>query len=213
MIYIKQAVEGDIYPYEPDWLRNDLRALNVSLVTTHNTQAEADAFIETLAVYGVHPVTPTQKPSGDVVTEGQPIKVDGNYTQQWEARDYGPDDLALMKRDKKIELKSLFLEKSERPVIDTGMGFSVSAGYNDLIDFQVGAELGILGVRAYDNNTYPVTAEQMSGIITMIKQNGLLLKQAKWAKEDAIDAITPGEGETYGDAIDAVNSIDLNAGW
>lgn len=83
-------------------------------------------------------------------------------------------------------LSEMLREVSLRPAVDTGLGFSVDAGYQDLQSFTVGLELGVTSVRSTDNQSYVVTLEQLEQIVNTIKNNGLHLLQTKWALEDAI---------------------------
>lgn len=96
-----------------------------------------------------------------------------------------PNDDELRER-KLMSLSSYFSKVSARPIIDTGYGFSVQAGYSDLLDFQVGLELGLFTIRAADNSDYTVTKEQFEDVIRQIKQNGVRLKTTKWALQDEI---------------------------
>lgn len=95
--------------------------------------------------------------------------------------------LELAKIVKLSELKTYFAEISARPVINTGYGFSVQAGYSDLTDFEVGLDLGLLTIRSADNSNHTVTSEQFADIINQIKQNGVRLKSTKWAVEGEIN--------------------------
>lgn len=91
---------------------------------------------------------------------------------------------------KSNELSKYFSQISQRPIIDTGYGFSVQAGYSDLLDFQVGLDLGLLTIRAADNTNHTVTQEQFKDIVSQIKQNGVRLKSIKWALQDEIESAT-----------------------
>ncbi len=87
---------------------------------------------------------------------------------------------------KLMELSSYFSVISQRPIIDTGYGFSVQAGFNDLASFQVGVDLGLLEIRAADNTMHSVTKEQFENVLLQIKQNGARLMNIKWTIEDEI---------------------------
>ena len=98
-------------------------------------------------------------------------------------------ELASVKARMKAELKGVFEAKGLKPVVDTGLGFSVDGGRTNLQDFESGLAMGVLNVRASDNTMHEVTSEQMQGIITAIRANGLSLYQTKWTKEAQIDAL------------------------
>ena len=81
-------IENDgsyIYPYEVKSLKAD----------NPSTSFPTEVGLDTLADYGVLPVKRTDKPSGDVVTEGQPEQgEDGKWYQTWEVRDFTEAELA-----------------------------------------------------------------------------------------------------------------------
>jgi len=47
----------------------------------------------TLNALGFATVKPTERPAGDVVTEGQPEQVDGVWQQTWNAREFTPEEI------------------------------------------------------------------------------------------------------------------------
>lgn len=49
---------------------------------------------EALAAFGYARIHPTPRPSGDVVTPGQPEQRDGQWYQTWEVREFTPEDRA-----------------------------------------------------------------------------------------------------------------------
>lgn len=92
-------------------------------------------------------------------------------------------------RERKLNsLSSYFAKISERPIIDTGYGFSVQAGFSDLASFQVGLDLGLYRIRAADNKDYEVSKEQFEDVLLQIKQNGARLMNIKWALQDEIES-------------------------
>jgi hypothetical protein len=71
-----------------------------------------------LAQWGVYPVTPVQKPVGDVVTEIEPTVDNLVWSQAWSVRDYTAEEQA--KIDDKAARDSLNAEiKADRLEIDT----------------------------------------------------------------------------------------------
>jgi len=100
-----------------------------------------------------------------------------------------PKPLDDVKVRMKVELKAEFEKRGMKPIVDTGLGFSVDGGRANLQDFESGLALGVLMVRASDNTMHEVTIEQMQGILTAIQANGLSLYQTKWSKEAEIDAL------------------------
>jgi hypothetical protein len=88
------------------------------------------------------------------------------------------------------EVKASFARKAKRPIVDTGLGYSVNGGYDDLADFQIGREVALPMIRAEDNEFYDVDDAGYATILLAIKVNSLRLKQAKWSHLEAIDALT-----------------------
>ena len=77
-----------------------------------------------------------------------------------------------------------------RPEVDTGLGFKVDGGYQDLQNFQIGKELGVLVVKDVDGVMHDITIDQYDDILTAIKTTGLELFNQKWQKEAEVDAIS-----------------------
>ena len=98
-------------------------------------------------------------------------------------------ELDEVKTRMKAELKGVFEAKGLKPMVDTGLGFSVDGGRTNLQDFESGLVMGVLSVRGSDNLMHEVTLTQMQGIINAIRANGLSLYQTKWTKEAQIDAL------------------------
>lgn len=83
-----------------------------------------------------------------------------------------------------------FKTKIARPRVATGLGFDVDGSYQDLQNFQVGKEFGILEIKDADGNIHSISLEDYDTIITAIKAKGLELYKAKWVAEAEIDALT-----------------------
>lgn len=132
---------------------------------------------------------PTTSIHEKVVDNGN-VNVDGDWFIDWKVIDKSESELSAsldtMKVVKAGKLSEYFSEISKRPIIDTGYGFSVQAGYSDLLDFQVGLKRGLLTIRAADNSNHTVTQEQFEDIIDQIENNGIRLKSIKWALQDEI---------------------------
>lgn len=84
------------------------------------------------------------------------------------------------------EFKSI---TSQRPVVDTGLGFYVDGGKDDLTNFEVGKKYVLPEVKDYKGETHPITVEEYDNVIQAIEMNGLNLFQEKWAKEQDIKAL------------------------
>lgn len=140
-----------------------------------------------LLTMGYHRVAYLSKPDARYYTYTEATEViDGIYTTS-----YTPIEKPLdsVKATMKADVKSVFETKGLKPIVDTGLGFSVDGGRANLQDFESGLAIGVLSVRGSDNLMHEVTVEQMQGIINAIRANGLSLYQTKWTKEAQIDAL------------------------
>ena len=85
-MYIKENASGGIAQenYAPNNLRTEYP----------NTSFPLNIPESLLAGYDIYLVATTTQPSGNVVTETTPTKVDGVWTQQWTSRDYTSEETA-----------------------------------------------------------------------------------------------------------------------
>lgn len=134
------------------------------------------------------------------------VKHKGAIGFLWDGEKLAPPPLPLAdaKKNKLAALKSIYLIKSERPTVDTGLGFHVKGGYQDLADFQVGFELDLLTIRDAENDMVSVTKEEFAEVIHQIKLNGLSIKRRKWELEDLIESAATAE---------ELSAIDISARW
>lgn len=79
---------------------------------------------------------------------------------------------------------------SGRPAVDTGLGFSVDGGRDDLQNFEGGKVLGLTTIRDVDNATHTITVGDWDTIITAVRTHALQIYQAKWDYEAAVNAAT-----------------------
>lgn len=77
-----------------------------------------------------------------------------------------------------------------RPVIDTGLGFSVDGGYRDLINFESGKAAGFNVVKDADGIKHTIADEDWDSIINAIRSNGLEIYRLKWDYEEAVNSAT-----------------------
>lgn len=114
-----------------------------------------------------------------VVFDGEKVLVENKTVPK--SKEYGVEE-------KLKELRNLFEQVSKRPVVDTGLGFSVDGSQTDLKNFEVGRKHGLTQVKGSDNLIYDVQPEDLDTIIEAIELNGLALYGKKWAKEAEIQA-------------------------
>ena len=120
---------------------------------------------------------------------------------------YLADTIPRVTREKQAELKGIFDTNSLRPRVDVSLGFAVDGSYNDLANFEIGKDLGLLAVKDADGITRPIILSDYDIIILSIKTHGLLLLQNKWVHEDAILLLEAA-------AVEAdIVSYDVTVGW
>ena len=105
---------------------------------------------------------------------------------------------------KLAELKAHFLTVSERPRVATTLGWPVDGNYNDLANFQIGKDLGLLAVKDADGVTRSIVIDDYDVILLAIKVRGLSLLQVKWTHEASIAALNTAA---------TISAYDVTAGW
>lgn len=99
-----------------------------------------------------------------------------------------------IKLEQKAKLSGLFKEASERPEVDTGLGFSVDGSHTDLLNFEIAHKYAVLSgeenayIKASDNTMKLIAVTDYETIIQSIELNGIGLYQIKWAKEVEIES-------------------------
>ena len=119
------------------------------------------------------------------------------------------DRLAILKASKIEQIRTSFNSYSEKPRVQTELGFAVDGGYTNLQDFTYGKDLGFLYIRDADNQMHEVTLEQMDIIITSIKTNGIRVYQKKWILEQEVGAVNITSVTEYASAVQTLNSINI----
>lgn len=143
---------------------------------------------EELNSYGYFKLKYKTRPSSRYYTYTENVGLIGNLFTFDYIRDNKPlDDVKkLMLQD----LKETLVKVSEKPIVDTGLGFSVDGGRIDVKNFEIGKKYNLPMVKAADNNFYPVTQEDYDTIISAIELNGIMVYQRKWEIEQEIAGLT-----------------------
>lgn len=152
------------------------------LLPNHPTQAYSEELFNSVGVF-----TATE----DIIPDEKYYRYDEviDYATKHITRTPIPLDIAIVKERMKKSIKDTFQSKADKPIVDTGLGFSVDGGYRNLVDFQIGKEFAFPSVKDSDNNFQPVTASDYDTIINAIKTSGVTLYQTKWAKEAEVDTL------------------------
>ncbi len=106
-----------------------------------------------------------------------------------------------------IIIKSIFEDRKQTLIADTGLGYNVDATMNDLQLFEIGKELNLEYIKDADNVMHVATVEAYEAILHSIKVRGLMLMQTKWTHLDVIESMTTiDETKTY--VSDILRTID-----
>ena len=112
--------------------------------------------------------------------------IDDVYTISYTPVEKSVDDVQkLMLKD----ISDSFKAFGKRPVVDTGLGFNVDGGLDDLQRFEIGKELGVKVMVDKEGISHDVSADDYDTVILAIKTYGLTLYQTKWTREAEVKAI------------------------
>ena len=151
---------------------------------------------EELVQAGYLPIKYGSLPNRRYYTTTEVKEVIGNvYTITYEAVEKSVADVQkLMLKD----ISESFKAFGKRPVVDTGLGFNVDGGLDDLQRFEIGKELEVGVMMDKDGISHDVSADDYDAVILAIKTYGLKLYQTKWAREAEVKAFsTIAECMTY----------------
>ena len=109
-------------------------------------------------------------------------------------------------QEKLNSLKAAYSHAKTIASIDTGLGFKVNARSTDIENLKSGKAAGLLSIRDYDNQSQTITLEDYDTIISAIQNKIVSDLQAKWAKEDALNAIDL----TQYESLDEINNFEVD---
>lgn len=82
---------------------------------------------ETLNAYGFATVHPAEKPEGNIVEEGPPEFVDGQWQESWSVREFTADEMAAHSEARQLELQEGILAERARRLA-TGFDYDFGDG-------------------------------------------------------------------------------------
>jgi len=102
------------------------------------------------------------------------------------------DPLKTAKEVKLIKLKAYTKEQLniERPRVDTGLGFEVDGGKEDLLFFENGQKLKLTELRDADNQMQTINLEDWDTILDAIRTRAFNILKFKWETEELIKNAT-----------------------
>lgn len=148
----------------------------------------------------VHPQTP---PLGDVVTEGQPTLVDGQYVQTWEVRAYSPEEYSIKLDEMRtgLLLKIADLQTSS---LKKGSPYTFPDGLVEHVQLRDGDRANLAGLsqkaakavlvdpsmpfyfRTFENNLKALSAEEMVELTDASFGMYMLIMSKIWALNDLV---------------------------
>lgn len=111
------------------------------------------------------------------------------------------------------DLSEVYKEYKTRPRVDTGLGFDVDGGYDDIKNFEIGKKYALPEVKDADNNKHAVSIEDYDDILSAIELNGISLFNTKDTKEQEINALSTidecilYEATPYEEEVDVVDEM------
>jgi len=120
---------------------------------------------------------------------------DRRYYSYEESINYSTRNIDRLKVEKPLEsikariLKNIsksFKSVSKRPIVDTGLGFSIDCGIDDIKRLEIGKEMNTSIIVDSDGVPHISSPEMYSTILFKMKARGLELYQQKWSKEEEI---------------------------
>lgn len=152
--------------------------------------------------YGV--VMPMQRPEGDVVTEGQPNLVNGQWEQTWVVRPFNETEIAAQLEYAKIAANDNIMAVRNDD-FQLGMThtvgdktFNVQLRIEDRINllamYTIGKELVVAGsdqleaFRSYENETILLTPQQTVDMALAALAAVKSISQSTWTLKDQVDA-------------------------
>lgn len=121
---------------------------------------------------------------GQTATEDGYVFNNGTVSVNWKIN----SDLKAAKKIKKQAVKELFKAQSQRPKVDTTLGFYVDGSKDDLVNLENAQKLGLTFVKDVFGATHEIKVEDWDTILTKIREHGLKLFQEKWQLDTKIDA-------------------------
>lgn len=157
--------------------------------------------------YGYDIVYPTDRPTGDVVTEGVPELVNGYWMQRWDVRSYTEEEyaqeLASRKQNRRYEFEQFFKDQLYQGVSYNLNGTTFHVQLRDvdrtnLNSIILGAQAkkanGIVGTvipyRPRENTTIWLTPDQAIEMCLWSLQEGEEGYLNRWVFLDALDSAT-----------------------
>ncbi|NWO11875.1 DUF4376 domain-containing protein [Chromohalobacter salexigens] len=183
---------------------------------------------DTLAALGYARIHPTPRPSGDVVTQGQPEqREDGKWYQTWKVRDFTAEEQAERLDQAKTQQRRQ-IEDALAAAIAEGLPYTMPDGTDDVIQMRVEDRQNLLGLaveardlqavgetgavqelRALSNTRYPMTPGEMIAATDAALAHFKTLMARSWDRKDAIAAVVLEDYPSAQEAIAAVEAV----GW
>lgn len=191
-------VATGLYPVSLYMIIDKFKAMNMSFSMT---PPRVD--IENLG-YGI--VTPVERPEGDVVTEGSPKLVNGQWEQTWLTRDFNESELATQLEVAKLTANARIMtvrnDDFQLGMTHTvgGKTFNVQLRVEDRINllamYTIGKEMMAGGsdqlepFRSYENETIMLTPQQTVDMAMAALAAVKAISQSTWTLKDQVDTAT-----------------------
>lgn len=177
--------------------------------------------------HGYVELHPTPRPSGDVVTQGQPEQRDGQWYQTWEVRDFTQEEQAERFEQAKARQRDRINSARDATLAD-GLPYTMPDGTDDVIQMQADDRQNLMGLaidardlvaagetgavqefRAKSNTRYSLTPAQMIDLTNAALEHYKGVMAQSWDRKDAIEALELGDYPSLDDAVGAIKQISM----
>lgn len=194
-------VDGSMRFIDPSTMKWGIRLKDIKM-SFQNVIWGSDITESMIAVLGYFVVKPTVPPQADVVTEVEPVLVDGVWIQQWEGRPYTTEELVKQLNIVKLELSET-IDAIRNDVLAIGVPFNFGTTEAPDVEHvqvrdgdranQAGMAAQLLrqpdqqqAFRTYQDNIKQLSPEQVSALTDAAYNGYLSILGYFWNLKDAI---------------------------
>lgn len=146
-----------------------VRSIDQIRRTNPNISLPRNPSDETLAALGYARIHPTPRPSGDVVTQGQPEQRDGKWYQTWQVRDFTKEEKAAQLEAKR---RGMVVSKAQAHIALHNAGL-----YQQVVDM----------MNDPDTDPLAVIAWQTASEYSRLSPNLLAIKEGLGLTDEQLD--------------------------
>jgi len=156
--------------------------------------------IEKLNSLGWYEVEKGIKPDAKFYTNKEQAElIDNIYVIEYKAIEKSVEDL---QNTLKSKISNKYKKEMIRPLVDTGLGYFIDGGRDDLESFKIGKKRGFTFIKDANGINHNADTNTYDTCIKTIEDKGIELMQSKWADEASVDDLT-----IFDELVDAITQI------